>query len=264
MKRLVLFVAIVVAVSGLLFAIDVAAGEEDSKPKDVLVYYSFDECKQLAYEAECYCVKGEFSCIGGVLNSAVTFWATGDYFKFKNTATDSFTVTFWMRTRFTGMDNENGKFSGCTGIVDANNIEGGKDWGVNLCGDKIGFGVEDTTILSKRNVVTGRWVFVAAVRDFKKGKIELYINGVYQGDAGDVAKKVVLDGTPEIFVGAVHAGPKYEKSFYAGCIDELTIYDKALSAGKIRKLYEELNPYEKRKQKPGEKHKQTGYEPGNI
>ena len=252
-----------------LFALALFAGvvaAKEFKPKKAAIYYDFNACKAVSEEeSECYCITGKFSCTAGVQSRGVVFHGLGDHFIDKNVATKSFTVLFWIKTDLMGMNKQNGHFEGCTGIVDASNPDGGADWGVNLCGSKIGFGVENTTIHSKK-VTTGKWVFVAATRDFETGDMKLYINGELVAEAKGVSKGVVLNGSPDIYIGGLHAPKGYVKAFYTGAIDELVIYDRVLSPKQIRKIYKQLNPYGEEKKTRGEEleHKEHEYEPGHI
>lgn len=256
MKKVAIFLTLALAVLLLLYSVGVAQeikkvkkGDSTSAQKvgTVLLYYSFDNCKDIFSLPNCNCKNKMLECSEGVKKSALMFKGKGDHIVHENKATRSFTVTFWMRTRDVGSNTAGGKFYGCTGLVDAGSTSSNNVWGIALCEDKIGFGVGETTILSTSSVNTGKFVFVAATRDFETGNIKLYINGKLEAEANDVAKGVVLDGSKDIYIGAHHIQPTLasvkEQSYYFGCIDELKVFYGVLSADKINKMYDELNPY---------------------
>lgn len=273
MKKIFLASVLALVVFGLLSSTVIAQELKKVKKGDspgaqkvgtVLLYYSFDNCKDIVSLTNCNCKNRMIECSDGVKKNAIMFKGKGDYLTHKNNVTKSFTVTFWMRTKEVGANTEGGKFYGCTGLVDATSAHSNNDWGIALCGDKVGFGVGETTILSTSAVNTGKYVFVAATRDIDTGDIKLYINGKLEAEAKDIAKGVALDGSADIYIGALHRKPTLtsikEQSFYFGCMDELKVFYGALSADKINKMYDELNPY-KIKLKPQVQKQEEGKEP---
>lgn len=261
MRKTFLALTITLLITGLVFSVSFAQPQTVGKSKtsggqkvgSVLFYYSFDNCDKITGSTNCSCKKGAIECSDGVKKNAIMFTGKGDYITHKNNVTKSFTITFWMRTKDVGANTEGGKFYGCTGLIDAGSDGSIKDWGVNLCGDKIGFGVGETTIHSDSPVNVGKYVFVAATRDFVTGDVKLYINGKLEATAKGVSNNVVLDGSPDIYIGALHTKRGVTsmagQSYYFGCMDELKVYNGVLGADKIKNLFDALDPY-KIKPKP--------------
>jgi hypothetical protein len=73
----------------------------------------------------------------------------------------------------------------------------------------------------------GVWVHVAA--SFDGSTLRVYTNGVL---AGSVAATFDLQGKP-LTIAQAHQG----QSFFAGLIDELSIYNRALSDSEIAAIY---------------------------
>jgi len=241
MRKVVLLLSVVIVAIALVFWPTIAHAKSS---KNVLFYYDFDNCKKIAKLPQCSCSHEGISCIDGVKNRALDFLGKGDFIRIQNAATHSFTVTFWMRTVERGANDKQGNFYGCTGLVDASGVVIDESWGINLCGDRAGFGVGGTTINSLSSVTTGRWRFVAVTRNFETGDMELFINGSLEAQASGISRGVELGGAPEIYVGALHESiENLEKIHYFGSLDELKVFGRVLSADEIKSIYEQYNPY---------------------
>lgn len=205
-----------------------------AKSKKILLNYDFDNCKKIAKQPSCECSKGGIRCIDGVKNRAMAFLGKGDFIKESSVPKGSFSVSFWMRTVERGANRQGGNFFGCTGLVDA------KVWGVALCDDKIGFGLEKTTITSKTKGTTGRWLFVVATMDADLGELKLYVNGELEAEANVIFQYQDLSSAPYLYIGASQS---IEGAYFYGSLDELKVYNEVLKADEIKKIYNKLNPY---------------------
>ena len=141
------------------------------------------------------------------------------------------TVAFWMNTSTTGPNAGEPQWYFGAGLVDGELGGEDLDWGVSLVGDKIAFGIgtPDTTIFSTSNVTTGSWVFVAATWD-ATGEMKLYINGTEEASTTGAGTDDRRMDNP-FFVGQ-----DLNDTFYTGSLDEIQIYDSALSSGQIAAL----------------------------
>jgi hypothetical protein len=86
----------------------------------------------------------------------------------------------------------------------------------------------------------GEWYFIAAYYDSDSSKGALYINGVIE-DLSD--RSMVLDTNKVGFMigaGQLHNGNLSDNEFFDGCIDDIRIYNRALSGEEILQLYNEV------------------------
>ncbi len=106
------------------------------------------------------------------------------------------------------------------------------------------FPIEDTSdkalSVNGQTTVNGNvWHFAAAVRDTSAGKLYLYLDGV--PDTLPVTDSTVstLETTQPLEIGKMHSvspGPLYH--YFHGDIDDVRIYNRALSAMEIQQLYQ--------------------------
>ncbi len=90
---------------------------------------------------------------------------------------------------------------------------------------------ESVLLVSTTVVAPGVWYHVAAVRD--TGTTSLYINGQLEAQASvDFAQNY---GTQPLFFGT--SGQSYWDRKFQGLLDEVSLYNRALSAGEIAALY---------------------------
>jgi len=100
---------------------------------------------------------------------------------------------------------------------------GGKGWSC-FAGDGM--------VLGYNPVVADKWTFVVAVYDQDAGKVKLFVDGsIYEKDA-----KMVDEGTSFILIGA-RGSTENNSHHFKGTIDEVKIYDYALSDTELNSLY---------------------------
>ncbi len=79
-------------------------------------------------------------------------------------------------------------------------------------------------------LITNTWIHVTGVRDISSGQIRIYVNGVLKGTAADGTS-----GT-STFTFRIGAQPD-EQLPWNGLIDEVEVFDRALSASEIQSIF---------------------------
>jgi hypothetical protein len=144
--------------------------------------------------------------------------------------TSGLTLSFWMKTTTDNAISGSQWYEGA-GLVDGELGGDTTDWGISQMGTQLAFGIgyADTTIFSASNVNTGNWIHVAATWD-TSGTMSLYLNGNLE--ATDIfASTEPRDTFNQFFIGQDLGG-----GTYTGSLDEIRIYDSALSGGQIAAL----------------------------
>ncbi|MBM4104293.1 MAG: PASTA domain-containing protein [Planctomycetes bacterium] len=123
------------------------------------------------------------------------------------------------------------------------------DWGANVSGQQWLLGIFSTGklalfaggpyIQTNALVTDGQWHHVAAVMTDDGSpsihEIKLYIDGVPQGVTYSGTNAINTVSGPDVMLGAYEYNGQ-KSSFFPGLIDDVRIYDRALSAGEIVKL----------------------------
>ncbi|MDD5688394.1 MAG: LamG domain-containing protein [Elusimicrobia bacterium] len=206
-------------------------------------YWKFDEgAENIANDSSANGNKGTIiGCkwVKGKVNSALLFdRASKNYVNCGPCAnlniTNAFTISAWVNPA---------SFSNVSAIVGKRRM-GGYLYGyfLSLTTDKATGGqivctVSDGTIngnsTSASKVVANTWQMVTVT--FLAGKIDTYYNGALLGSK-TVTTTTILSGTENLGIGASSAtNPPY---FFDGMIDEVKIYNKALTAEEIKAEYD--------------------------
>ena len=96
-------------------------------------------------------------------------------------------------------------------------------------------------IKTTQRLLDDRWHHVAAVvpdtASPSLADVRLYIDGVLQTDAA-VSSNQLIDTVPDgdVLIGAVQTGPNQAGAFYKGLLDDVRLYDRALSEEEIETL----------------------------
>lgn len=164
----------------------------------------------------------------GNTNRAYFFNGTSDYILGPvdiNPATmPQMTVVAWARADNGSpvrqvISHDNGGYDRSLGI---DSRGGGNGWSAfSGSGDVLGF----------YPVTTGEWVFLAAVYEQNAGTVTLYVNNNRYGEAG-----VLGPGFDTFRIGS---NPGYGE-YFQGAIDEVRIYNHALSDSEISQLYNQF------------------------
>lgn len=87
----------------------------------------------------------------------------------------------------------------------------------------------------QETVTTGVWIHLVAVYDYTNNQIKLYKNGVLKDtDTFSGYSIVPANGTAPFRIGTRDFG-----SYFEGAIDDVRVYDRALSVSEINSLYNE-------------------------
>lgn len=175
----------------------------------------------------------------GVVNRATAFTAGSSYgdlpLALQTNIQNSFSFSFWFKTTL----NASGFSQWYEGnaIFDAEMCGNTSDWGIAMIdGGKIGFGIgnADVTIKSPLNYNDDNWHFVTATRDHTAGSITLFVDGAQVATAGGTYTGAL---TAPTYIG-VSRNPCVDFAYkYAGSLDEVIIYDRALTPTETTALY---------------------------
>ena len=144
--------------------------------------------------------------------------------------TIALTVSFWMKTTTDNGLGGDQWYQGA-GLVDGELGGDTTDWGISQIGTQLAFGIgsSDATLFSTSSVNTGNWIHVAATWD-TSGTMNLYLNGAWEASY-NLASTDSRDTNNPFFIGQDLGG-----NTYTGSLDEIRIYDSALSAGQVAAL----------------------------
>jgi len=108
----------------------------------------------------------------------------------------------------------------------------GADFDLQVDGDDtVGFYIAaGTRVATTTKLTTGRWYHIAATWDSTSG-LDIYVDGVHENtNPGLVARSA--SGQPLLIGDQPYFGPRY----FNGSIDEVQIFDRALSADEVARL----------------------------
>jgi outer membrane protein assembly factor BamB len=165
----------------------------------------------------------------GRLDGALQFNGGDDRVEIPRLVQDDLTITFWVKTTQTG---GTGQWWNCVGLVDGECAGSVADFGVVLSGTKSAFGVgnPDTTVTSTTSISDGAWHHVAATREMTNGAMKIYVDG--SPDGTGTGQTGSLTAPPRLTMGCIQTNVSY----FIGILDDVRIYDRALSAGEIDAL----------------------------
>ncbi len=235
---------VIVAVSGLFALCEPMWSSE--RVEGLIAHWKFDEGGgTVAYDS----VGGnDGSLVGGPvwtsgrIGGALDFDGVDDYVDVGDPADDSldfeagdsFSISAWIKT-----DDENGqivykrKYTGVGGYQEGYRLR--LLW--NLL-----FGIEDTSgngisILGDTMVADDQWHHVVAVRDTATDKLYLYLDG--SSDATPVTDPTIetLATDRSLEIGRADSTVSPYLSYHDGKIDDVRIYERALSAEEVQQLY---------------------------
>ena len=149
---------------------------------------------------------------------------------FNFSASKTFTLAAWVNGPATQEDGGAILAKGAGG--------GGEQFAIDIAGGNFRFfawdgGAPNTPFVCQGNVgPNGSWQHVVAVLDQPAGRMKLYINGIERGTA--TPRATLLNSTHEVSIGArKNSGSANYDLNFDGRIDEVTIYNRALTPGEI-------------------------------
>lgn len=170
-------------------------------------------------------------------DKAATFDGVDDYVRVDRGISDDFSIEFWFKsTQGIGAASVTA-WSNTAGLVDADATGTANDFGVGLRSDGrilAGIGNPDTTIVSTSSTAynDGNWHHVVFTRTRSPSALALYVDGVANGTAtGSTAS---LTASSVLNFGR-HA---LANNYFAGSLDEVAVYNTALSAATVLRHYQ--------------------------
>lgn len=180
--------------------------------------------------------------VAGKIGNGLSFDGVNDtvsYFTVNDSSDSTFSYSIWVNattamggtpfsegtTGFTGCDTTSGIISGYTSANAALEISVGNNGvSVNEHGDT------HAPIVASYSATLSGWNHVAIV-SISATDMRLYVNGIQRDVALNTAKTRILN--------AIHLGKKYScgSKYFTGYLDDVRIYNRALSADEIKQLY---------------------------
>ena len=185
-------------------------------------------------------VAGATSTQGNITGSALSFNGT---FSTSNSAIDigttnlaqkgEVTVSAWFNTKTTA--------SGARQIVSYGNGNAAGDYGIqiNATAGKVSTGWDNNLLLTgKITLIANTWYHVVAVRSGSSGSwlAKIYLNGVLDNVA-QTATNPNGSSAAVLNIGKCCNSGGSATNFFLGSIDEVRIYNRALSAAEVTRLY---------------------------
>jgi sucrose-6-phosphate hydrolase SacC (GH32 family) len=161
-----------------------------------------------------------------------------------NDKKENFTIALWAAPRC----NEYNENDDVTALINQHNdknpegfILGLKGFGVLSFKVAINEKWHDITCEEKLLPV-GKWSHITAVFNGSEGYIELYIDGGRVGERKIAVNSTLTPSNKPLIIGRSNNSVKingiYEVACYCGALDELKVFDKALSSNEIINIYE--------------------------
>ena len=200
---------------------------------DPIVYYTFDDLGAVTVDKSGHGRDG--TPHGGLklndngyVNKCFAFNGTDSYVELPRPVQDSFTLTAWINASVAGRAGAQA-YEG-SGIFWSDVAGVANDYVVAALGTKLSFfcGNPDTSVNSNGDIVTGKWVHIAAVRDTKARTISIYINGKLDNTVSHT-NVAALNAQQVMAIG----GNTLDARYFTGLMDEVKIYDAALTAAEI-------------------------------
>ncbi|MFZ5917452.1 MAG: DUF7507 domain-containing protein [Chloroflexota bacterium] len=227
------------------FTITVAKGTVC--PVDMLAYWKLDETGGAAYDDFFDGLDGE--CAGQCPATATGMINGGQIFNGSDTGidvpadaafdwsvSDSFSIEFWMRS-------DSACATGNQVIIGRDDSSTPMQWWVGCqTGGNARFYLQDsnnnTAQVSGGLIVDDAWHHIVAIRDAGANRIRIYVDGVGQSSFV-VFGAGFGSATAELNIGWLDLAPYYH---FEGSLDEVAIYDRALSEAEIQQHHDEPGP----------------------
>jgi hypothetical protein len=168
--------------------------------------------------------------VAGKLGKGLSFDGVDDYVdagagSSLNIESGSFTFNFWIKPathliRGQRMYLYSGNNIWFIDLADDSNIEGYRFYN----------GATSYKFLPTGNLISLNWTHFVITRDLSTGKLKIYIDGVLK-QTWDIT-------TVSASTGSYKIGGNASPRFYNGSIDDVRIYNRALSAGEVKELFE--------------------------
>ena len=169
--------------------------------------------------------------VAGRRGSALSFDGSNDYVKVPDSAslklTDAITLEAWIKPsvwRYHGIMAK-GAFTGVFGDYILNQVDYGNIiFSLNSTGGELTSGVKPAV---------GLWTHIVATYSVSSGKMRLYFNGV-KGTLETNYSTAINTSATDLRIGQYYSA----SYFWSGAIGEVRVYNRALNAAEIKRLYE--------------------------
>jgi len=202
--------------------------------RGLVLWLKFNEGSgNIAYDSSFYNNHGTIygaTWTDGKFGKALSFDGVDDYVEIPDSEsldiTDAITVMVWV----------NGDLaSQYKGILEKRDSTASGFALLSWDADEIKFEITNIGLsISKGGLESFRWYHVVGTYDSSTGKGYLYINGVKVGE--DTASGAIKPNDAKLFIGSRGIGNK-PSCYFNGTIDEVRIYNRALSENEIKMLY---------------------------
>jgi hypothetical protein len=177
----------------------------------------------------------------GTAGGAILFDGIDDAVTVNRVVQDEMTLAAWIRAEIS-QRNDGAQYYQGSGLIYADVPGGANDFGMSVNGDFVGFGIgnPDMTVLSVTPVITEDWVHVAATRTIDAAGVSVlrvYIDGEFDSEL-EHANIEPLTASEIITIG----GNAIDSRFFTGEIDDVRIYNVALSDEEIQEVLDPSEP----------------------
>jgi len=222
----------------------------ESSNDGLVAYYSFDEGHgNIAYDHSGNGNDGTIygaTWVDGIKGKALYFDGENDYVIVENSNTISITgditLAAWIYLEEDSFRRQAvvAKTTGGDFIeANAQYLLEIRDYGDVMVGHEYGEGLDEYNYVFDANLLSYNWYFVAVTRNIYLKEWKLYVNGEYQGTI-HYSYNPNGGSQTKLDIGFDKGCPN---TYFHGIIDELRIYNRALSESEIKALYDEvMNP----------------------
>ncbi len=227
---------------------DVWSFTSGNKPqREKVAYWNFDETEgnSAANETIGYATAKDFTptWISGKNGNAISFPGTStsegmvqSHYDLLNIGNQSFSFDLWFRSNG-GSTTDWYLLHKGSHTANATTGATGRWFGLQYKSSKMTFGIDDNVTKTNIDVTAsayfnGQWNYVACVRDMEAKKIQIYINGNLISEKADATGDI--SETEDLVIG--NCNVNFNAPF-TGDIDEVSIYNSALTAAEIKEKY---------------------------
>ncbi|MBD3327120.1 hypothetical protein GF339_21210 [candidate division KSB3 bacterium] len=197
----------------------------------LVAYYPFEgNMRDASGNGNSGAAYGDLGYGPGRYGQAACFDGRDDYVNVRRTIGADFSIAAWVKTQAKSLRGEH-CYEG-NGLVWSDVWGEGRDFIVAVLNDRLCMftGAPDRSVVSASSVVTGEWVHLLVTREQQSGRVAVYVNG--KRENAMVNGTARLEANPSIHIGA----NTLDGRFFAGCVDEVRLYERVLSAGEIAEL----------------------------
>ena len=141
--------------------------------------------------------------------------------------TSSFTANMWICTTATTYENT---------LIRTEGSSGGNGWFIRFKDSDIEIWASGNQYVSNTKINDGIWHMITFVHDTNNKVGQLYVDGVYKG--GYTMSSVPNVSSDVLYTHVLGSGTHYRHCVYYGKMDEVRLYNKALTAEEVAALYQ--------------------------